>query len=153
MTSSLRVLLVYPRFSADSFWVYTPACELVGAKYPTVPLGMITVAAMLPQTWEFRLVNRNTETLAESDFEWADVVLTGGMLFQQADSLKIIDMAHAHGKPAVVGGPDITSHRRVYEKADFKILGEAEGVIGDLVKALEAGERSGTFEAPKSRPT
>ena len=63
MASPCRVLMVYPRFSADSFWVYIPACELVDAKYPTAPLGMITVAAMLPPEWEVRLVNRNTEDL------------------------------------------------------------------------------------------
>ena len=59
-----RVLMVYPRFASNSFWVYTPACEIVGARYPTAPLGMITVAAMLPSDWEVRLVNRNTEDLA-----------------------------------------------------------------------------------------
>ncbi len=83
-----RVLMIYPRFSADSFWVYTEACELAGAKYPTAPLGLITVAAMLPPSWEVRLVNRNTEDLGPGDLEWADMVMTGGMLFQQADALK-----------------------------------------------------------------
>jgi len=96
-----RVLMVYPRFAADSFWVYTPACEIVGARYPTAPLGMITVAAMLPSDWEVRLVNRNTEDLVDGDLEWADMVMTGGMLFQQADSLRITAMAQALGKPVV----------------------------------------------------
>jgi Domain of unknown function (DUF4070)/Radical SAM superfamily len=149
MSHPTRVLLVCPRFSADSFWVYTPACEIVGAKYPTAPLGLITIAAMLPQTWEFRFINRNTETLEESDVAWADMVLTGGMLFQQADSLRIIELAHKHGKPTAVGGPDVTSHAYIYEASDFKILGEAEGVIDDFVKAWEAGERKGVFEAEK----
>ena len=84
-----RVLMIYPRFSADSFWVYTEACELAGAKYPTAPLGLITVAAMLPASWEVRLVNRNTEDLSPGDLEWADMVMTGGMLFQQADALRL----------------------------------------------------------------
>jgi hypothetical protein len=141
--------MIYPRFSADSFWVYTPACELVGAKYPTAPLGMITLAAMLPQSWDIRLVNRNTEDLAPGDIEWADMVLTGGMLFQQADALKIMDMAQARGKPVVVGGPDVSSHRHVYERADFRVVGEAEGIIADFVAAWERGERSGMFEAEK----
>ena len=144
-----RVLLVYPKFPLDSFWAYRISCEIVGAQYPTAPLGLITVAAMLPQTWEFRLVNRNTEELVESDFEWADLVLTGGMLLQQFDALDIVDRAHAHGKVTLVGGPDVTSHPYIYERSDFQILGEAEGVIGDFVKAWEAGERSGTFEAAK----
>jgi hypothetical protein len=141
--------MVYPRFAADSFWVYTPACELVGAKYPTAPLGMITVAAMLPPSWDIRLVNRNTEDLAPGDLEWADMVMTGGMLFQQADALKITDMAHALGKPVVVGGPDVSSHPHVYARTDMRVIGEAEGIIAEFIAAWERGERSGTFEAPK----
>ena len=144
-----RVLMVYPRFASDSFWVYIPACEIVGARYPTAPLGMITVAAMLPSDWEVRLVNRNTEELADGDLEWADMVMTGGMLFQQADSLRITAMAQALGKPVVVGGPDVTSHRYVYKDCDFRILGEAESVIKDFVAAWQAGQRSGDFEGPK----
>jgi len=144
-----RVLMVYPRFASDSFWVYTPACEIVGARYPTAPLGMITVAAMLPSSWEVRLVNRNTEALAEDDLEWADMVMTGGMLFQQADSLRIIAMAQALGKPVAVGGPDVTSHPYIYKAADFQILGEAESVIDAFIAAWQAGERSGVFEGPK----
>ena len=144
-----RVLMVYPRFASDSFWVYIPACEIVGARYPTAPLGMITVAAMLPPSWEVRLVNRNTEDLVEGDLEWADIVMTGGMLFQQADSLRIIAMAQALGKPVAVGGPDISSHQYVYKAADFQILGEAESVIDDFIAAWNAGKRSGVFEGEK----
>ena len=144
-----RVLMIYPRFASDSFWVYTPACEIVGARYPTAPLGMITVAAMLPPSWDVRLVNRNTEDLSPGDLEWADMVMTGGMLFQQADSLRIIAMAHELGKPVVVGGPDVSSHPYIYKAADFQILGEAESVIDAFIAAWEAGERSGIFEAPK----
>jgi hypothetical protein len=149
MASPCRVLMVYPRFSADSFWVYIPACELVDAKYPTAPLGMITVAAMLPPEWEVRLVNRNTEDLQVGDLEWADMVMTGGMLFQQADAFEIIDMAQALGKPVVVGGPDVSSHQHVYERADFRVIGEAEGIIDEFIAAWERGERSGLFEAEK----
>jgi hypothetical protein len=144
-----RVLMIYPRFASDSFWVYTPACEIVGARYPTAPLGMITVAAMLPSSWEVRLVNRNTEDLVEGDLDWADMVMTGGMLFQQADSLRIIAMANAHSKPVVVGGPDVTSHPYVYKTADFQVLGEAESVIDAFIAAWQAGQRSGVFEGPK----
>src|SRR5689334_21859982 len=149
MSPPTRVLLVYPRFAAESFWAYKVSCEIVGAKYPTAPLGLITLAAMLPQDWEFRLVNRNTEDFADGDFDWADLVLTGGMLFQQADSLAIVDMAHEHGKVSMVGGPDVTSHPHVYAASDFRIYGEAESVIEDVIKSWNAGERSGVFEAPK----
>jgi hypothetical protein len=62
--------MIYPMFVPNSFWNYTEACELVGAKYPAAPLGLITVAAMLPKHWDIRLVNRNTEPLTDADLDW-----------------------------------------------------------------------------------
>jgi radical SAM superfamily enzyme YgiQ (UPF0313 family) len=141
--------MVYPRFNADSFWKFTEACELVNARYPAAPLGLITVAALLPKSWDVRLVNRNTEELSDDDIAWADMVMTGGMLNQQPDTLEIIGRAHRHGKPVVVGGPDATSSPHIYRSADFEVLGEAEGIIGEFVAAWETGKRSGVFTAPK----
>jgi radical SAM superfamily enzyme YgiQ (UPF0313 family) len=148
-SGSCRVLLVYPRFSAATFWNFTVACELVGARYPAAPLGLITLAATLPAHWDIRLVNRNTEELTGADLDWADIVMTGGMLAQQVDTLELIALAQAHGKPVAVGGPDPTSSPEVYVAADFRVLGEVEGVIGEFIAAWEAGERSGCFTAPK----
>ena len=89
-----NVLLIYPRFAADTFWNFAATCELFGAKYPAAPLGLITVAALLPPTWSVRLVDRNTEELTDDQLEWADLVMTGGMLPQQPDTLTIIDLCH-----------------------------------------------------------
>ena len=147
--NSCHVLMVYPGFNAATFWNFSVACELVGARYPAPPLGMITLAATLPPVWDIRLVNRNTEELTDADLAWADIVMTGGMLAQQVDTLQLIALCHAHGKPVAVGGPDPTSSPQVYAAADFRVLGEAEGVIGDFIAAWEAGERSGCFTAPK----
>jgi radical SAM superfamily enzyme YgiQ (UPF0313 family) len=148
-SSSCHVLMIYPRFSAATFWNFSVACELVGARYPAAPLGLITLAATLPQNWDIRLVNRNTEELTETDLDWADLVMTGGMLAQQVDTLELIALCHAHGKPVVVGGPDPTSSPHVYASADFRVLGEVEGIIDDFVAALDAGAQSGCFTAPK----
>ena len=147
--NSCHVLMVYPRFNAATFWNFSVACELVGARYPAPPLGMITLAATLPPVWDIRLVNRNTEELTDADLAWADIVMTGGMLAQQVDTLQLIALCHTHGKPVAVGGPDPTSSPQVYAAADFRVLGEAEGIIGDFIAAWEAGERSGCFTAPK----
>ena len=146
---SWRVLLVYPKFVPNSFWGYTEACKIVGARYPAAPLGLITVAALLPQTWEFKLVNCNTEELNDADIDWADMVMTGGMLNQQPDCLRLIDRCHEHRKPVVVGGPDVTSSPHVYAAADFQVLGEAEDIIKDFIAAWERGDRSGIFNAEK----
>ncbi|HYA07205.1 MAG TPA: radical SAM protein, partial [Xanthobacteraceae bacterium] len=147
--SACNVLMIYPKFMAESFWNFSEACELVGARYPAIPLGLITVAALLPQSWTVRLVNRNTEDLAESDLAWADMVMTGGMLFQQADTLDLIDMCRARALPVVVGGPDVSSSPHRYATANFRIVGEAEGIIDQFIAAWEEGQREGTFEAPK----
>ena len=117
------MLLVYPRFSAATFWNFSVACELVGARYPAAPLGLITLAAMLPRHWDLRLVNRNTEELTDADLDWADMVMTGGMLAQQVDTLALIALGQAHGKPVVVGGPDPTSSPRRLRLGGFPRAG------------------------------
>ena len=149
MSERCHVLMVYPRFNANSFWNYSGTCEMVGAKYPGAPLGLITVAAMLPPSWTVRLVNCNTEELTDDDIAWADMVMTGGMIVQQWDTLAIVRRAQGLGKPVVVGGPGVTSTPEPYAAADFRVLGEAEGVLERFVAAWQAGERSGTFEAVK----
>ena len=85
MPGSCNVLMIYPRFGAGTFWNFAATCELMGAKYPTAPLGLITVAALLPETWTVRLVDRNIEELATADLAWADLVMSGGMLPQHND--------------------------------------------------------------------
>jgi hypothetical protein len=147
--SVCNVLLIAPCFSGQSFWNFRAACEVYGARFPAPPLGLITVAAMLPASWHCRLVNRNTEELLDADLAWADLVMTGGMLPQQLDTLKVIELAHGHGKPVVVGGPDVSSTPDIYQSADFRVLGEAETVIDAFIDAWNAGARNGLFEAEK----
>jgi hypothetical protein len=144
-----KVLLVVPRFYGHSFWNFAAACELYGARFPSAPLGLITVAALLPDSWECRLVNRNTEELTDAHLDWADMIMTGGMLPQRPDTLAVIALSKQHGKPVIVGGPDLTLSPDVYARADFRVLGEAEGIIDSFIAAWESGTRQGVFEAPK----
>ncbi|MBR0905287.1 B12-binding domain-containing radical SAM protein [Bradyrhizobium liaoningense] len=149
LPSPCKVLMLYPLFSAESFWTFGESCKVMGVKRPAAPLGLITVAAMLPKSWTVRLIDCNTAPLGDDDLAWADVVFTGGMMPQQADTLRLIELCRAAGKPVVVGGPDPTSSPHLYERADFRVLGEAESVIDDFIAAWEGGARSGTFTAPK----
>jgi radical SAM superfamily enzyme YgiQ (UPF0313 family) len=144
-----NALLIYPRFEADTFWSFKRTSEVFGAKYPASPLGLITVAALLPQAWSIRLLNRNSEELTDEDLDWADVIFTGGMLPQGGDILDIVDLCRRHGKPVVIGGPGVTSSPHLYQTANFQILGEAEGVIDKFVEAWEGGAGEGVFEAEK----
>lgn len=144
-----NVLLIFPRFNPNSFWSLQAACDIYGARCPAPPLGLITLAALLPHDWNIRLVNRNAEALDPADLAWADMVMTGGMLPQRIDSLEVIRLAQAQGKPVVVGGPDLMSSPEVFEHADFLVIGEAEGVIGKFVEAWNEGAKRGRFEAEK----
>ncbi len=146
-----NVLLVNPQFNGGSFWAYKPACQLIGKSYPTPSLGLITVAAMLPADWNLRLLDRNVEESEETFdalLQWADLVLAGGMLWQQRDFFAVIERARAAGKPIAVGGPDVSSSPQIYERANFRIVGEAEGCIADFIAAWRRGEREGEFRAP-----
>jgi radical SAM superfamily enzyme YgiQ (UPF0313 family) len=144
-----NVLMIFPKFCAHSFWNYIDTCKLVNVRYPTAPLGLITVASLLPGNWHVRLIDRNTQELGDADIDWADLVMTGGMLPQQADTLALIALCHAAGKPVVVGGPDATSSPHVYSAADFRVLGEAEGILAEFVSAWRRGATSGTYVAEK----
>jgi len=143
-----NVLLVVPKFQ-QSFWNFQVSCELLGAHYPAAPLGLLTVAALLPQSWKLRLVDCNVKDVTDADLAWAELVMTGGMITQRPTILEFIARAQAAGKPVVVGGPDVTSLPEVYEQADFIVAGEAEDIIKDFIAAWEAGERRGRFTAEK----
>lgn len=113
------------------------------------PLGLITVAALLPKHWTVRLIDRNVQALQDADLDWADMIMTGGMLPQRPDAEAVIALAQARGKPVVVGGPDATSCPDAYEAADFLVLGEAEGILDAFVAAWDKGERRGRLTAEK----
>lgn len=147
--AACNILLVFPRFDGSSFWNLEAACKVGGRRCIAPPLGLITVAALLPCEWNVRLVDRNAEELDDDHFAWADLVMTGGMIPQQPDTLRVIDLCHARGKTVVVGGPDVTSSPHIYKRADFRVLGEAESVMEAFVRAWNGGASRGVFEAEK----
>ena len=142
-----NALLIHPRFAPHSFWNYRATCEVAGKRYSASPLGLITLAALLPSEWNIRLIDCNTESLEEADLEWADLVMIGGMLPQQRDILRLIDVAHSHGKPVAVGGPNVSSSPHIYKDADFRVIGEAEDIIDEFIEAWRSGATEGDFEA------
>jgi radical SAM superfamily enzyme YgiQ (UPF0313 family) len=142
-----RCLIVQSEFSKFSFWNYVDICKLVGAKYPAAPLGLMTAAALLPQRWEFKLVDANVEPLLNEHFEWADIVCTGGMLPQQQSMFSIIDKAHQYGCPVVVGGPDPSSQPNLYQSADYLVQGEGEVTIPMFIQDLGKGCNSGEYKS------
>ncbi|HEY9752340.1 MAG TPA: cobalamin-dependent protein, partial [Coleofasciculaceae cyanobacterium] len=100
----MRVLLLYPLFP-KSFWSFEKVLELVGHKALLPPLGLVTVAAILPQEWQFKLVDRNVRSVTEAEWEWADLVILSAMIVQKPDFLAQIHEAKQRGKLVAVGGP------------------------------------------------
>ena len=137
---SPNILLVHPRTAGSSFWNYRATLQAVGRRYANTPLGMITVAGLLPSAWPVRLVDRNVEELSAADLDWADIVGTGGMLSQQRDALEIVRLAKERGRYVVVGGPDPSASPQVYASADARLVGEAEGLRERLIQVLERRE-------------
>jgi radical SAM superfamily enzyme YgiQ (UPF0313 family) len=141
-----KCLIVQTRFSDYSFWNYQEVCSIVDAKYPAAPLGLLTVAALLPQDWEFKLIDENVTTLTDDHLRWADIVCTGGMLPQQNSMLEFIKRAHESGCTVVVGGPDPSSQPDIYDEADFLVLGEGEISIPVFLRDLKSGLKKGKYQ-------
>jgi radical SAM superfamily enzyme YgiQ (UPF0313 family) len=127
--------------------------RLVGKRAALPPLGLITVAALLPRQWNLRLVDLNVEDLRDDDLQWADTVLTGGLLIQTESMKEIIARAAARGLPVAVGGPAPTASPELFAEASVVVRGEAEGRTEELVRALArtSGERL-VIEAPAVFP-
>ncbi|MEI7663767.1 MAG: radical SAM protein, partial [Bacteroidota bacterium] len=140
-----KCLLVQTKFSDYSFWNYQDVCKIVEKKYPAAPLGLLTVAAILPQHWEFRLIDENVEPLLDEHLRAADLVCIGGMLPQQNSMLELIERAHRENCIVVVGGPDPTSQPDLYKNADFLVLGEGEITIPLFLDDLKRGVTRGKY--------
>jgi radical SAM superfamily enzyme YgiQ (UPF0313 family) len=149
----MRVLLLYPRFP-KSFWSFEKTLELLNRRALLPPLGLITVAALLPQEWEFRLRDRNIEAIAEADWDWADLVVVSAMIVQKQDFYDQIQEAKRRGKPVAVGGPYATAlpHEAGDTGADYLVLDEGEITLPLFVEALARGEKSGVFRADGEKP-
>ena len=149
----MRALLIYPLFP-KTFWSYEKILELVNRKVLLPPLGLVTVAAILPQEWEFKLVDRNIRTVTEAEWEWADIVILSAMIVQREDFADQIAEAKRRGKLVAVGGPYVTALPEEAREAgaDFLILDEGEITLPLFVEALARGEKSGEFSANGEKP-
>ena len=151
--NNMNVLLVYPLFP-KSFWSFDKTLELVNFKAQLPPLGIITVAAILPQHWEFKLVDRNVRDITEAEWAWADVVLMSAMIVQKPDLMAQIAEAKRRNKLVAVGGPYATALPHEVETAgvDFLILDEGEVTLPMFVEAIERGDRAGKFRSGGEKP-
>ena len=117
------------------------------------PLGLVTVAALLPQSWEMKLVDRNVREVSEQEWNWAELVVVSGMIVQKADMAAQIAKAKQRGLPVAVGGPFASSTPDAPEisLADFKVLDEGEITLPLFLEAIERGESGGEATAHQSQ--
>ncbi len=137
----MRALMISPEFPL-SFWSFQKSCQLRGSKTVNPPLGLITVAALLPSEWELRLVDLNVRGLTEEDWQWAEVVLLSAMYIQRVGLLALVREAKRRGKTVVAGGPYPTSLPESCLEAgcDFVVRGEGENTVPLLLEAMRQGK-------------
>ncbi|QZZ19056.1 B12-binding domain-containing radical SAM protein [Leptothermofonsia sichuanensis E412] len=149
----MRALLLYPQFP-KSYWSFEKALELVDRKVMLPPLGLVTVAAILPQEWEYKLVDCNIRAVTEAEWEWAEIVIVSAMIVQKDDFLTQVQEAKRRGKRVAAGGPYTTALPQEAEAAgvDYLILDEGEITLPLFVEALKRGDTSGVFRANGEKP-
>ena len=149
----MNVLLLYPLFP-KSFWSFEKTLALLNRKAMLPPLGLVTVAAILPQEWQFKLVDRNVREVTEAEWEWTDLVILSAMIVQKEDLLNQIQEAKRRNKRVAVGGPYPTAlpDEATGAGADYLILDEGEITLPLFVNAIAQGVTSGIFRAGGERP-
>ncbi len=135
----MNILLVYPEYP-DTFWSFKHALKFVHKKSSSPPLGLLTVAAMLPATWDKRLVDMNVDKLRERDLQWADMVLISAMNVQRKSVNEVIARANAMEKTIVAGGPLFTIEPESFPDVDHLILNEAEITLPLFLSDLGRGQ-------------
>lgn len=144
----MKVLLVYPEMY-DSFYAFRHVASLIGKKAAFPPLGLLTVAALLPQNWERRLIDLNVKPLTDRDIEWADMVFLSAMNVQEESVRKIISQCKRKNATIVAGGPLFTHEHERFEGIDHFVLNEAEITLPLFLADLEFGEARPIYKSPE----
>ncbi len=142
----MNALLIYPKFP-DTYWSFKHALSFLGKRAAQPPLGLMTVAALLPGPWNKRLVDENVERLRDRDLAWADVALISAMHIQKDALFSILARCRAIGLRTVVGGPIASSLPAAEINADHVVIGEAESLIATLARELEQGAAKPVYQA------
>ncbi len=131
-------MLLYPKFP-DTFWSFKHALKFIHKRASLPPLGLLTVAAMLPAPWAKRLVDVNVRKFREKDLAWADLVFVSGMIAQRDSARELIARCRAAGKTIVAGGPLFTVEHEQFPEVDHFVLNEAEETLPEFLRDLESG--------------
>ncbi len=145
----MKILLVAPR-TPDTFWSFRHVLPFVRKRAADPPLGLLTVAGMLPREWRCRLIDLNVTHLGDNDIRWADVVMLSAMLVQRSSVMEISARCRSLDKPVIAGGPlFIADEIERYPDIDTFVVGEAEELIDGLVADMRAGRPARLYEAER----
>lgn len=144
----MKVLLVSPR-TPDTFWSFRHVLKFVSRRASIPPLGLLTVAAMLPREWSLKLVDLNVRPLDDADLQWADYVLLSAMLVQRDSVREVAARCRALGKPIIAGGPLFTTGHDAFPEIPHVVLGESEELMPQLVADMEAGRVQPVYRAAR----
>ncbi len=142
----MNILLIYPEFP-DTFWSFKHALKFVRKRAALPPLGLLTVAAMMPEDWNKRLVDLNVRPLRNEDLAWADYAFVSAMTIQKASALTVIQRCHAAGVKIVAGGPLFAYEAIDFPEIDHLVLGEAELALPPLLADLAGGRVKPVYRA------
>ena len=134
----MNILLICPEFP-DTFWSFKHALKFTGQKALVPPLGLLTIAAMLPPEWPKRLVDMNVRKFTEEDLAWADYAFISGMIVQRESALRAISQCKKAGIKVVAGGPLFTCEYETFKEVDHFVLNEAEVTLPPFLADLEDG--------------
>ncbi len=140
----MKVLLVYPEIPS-SFWGFKDALKFVSKKASEPPLGLITVAALLPDEWEKKLVDMNVSKLEDSSILWADYVFLSGMNIQINSFKEVIRRCNKLNVKVAAGGPLATTQYKDFLGVDYFILNEAENTLPPFLEDLKNGNPKSVY--------
>ena len=146
----MKILLVYPQYP-DTFWSFRHALKFISKKSAYPPLGLLTVAAMLPSEWEKKLVDMNVTSLNDEDLKWADYVFISAMVVQRTSVKEVVSRCKKFKAKTVAGGPLFTTSYEEFEGVDHFVLDEAEITLPPFLRDLEKGNVQHIYTS-KERP-
>lgn len=144
----IKALLIYPEYP-DTFWSFKYALSFISKKAAYPPLGLLTVASLLPESWEKSLVDLNIKNLTDEDLKWADYALISAMAIQKESTKEIITRCQEMGVKVVAGGPLFTSAPEEFPEVDHLILDEAEITLPMFLEDLESGTTKNVYNTDK----
>ena len=142
----MKILLVSPE-TPDTFWSFKHVLRFISKRAAFPPLGLLTIAAMLPRDWQLRLVDLNVERLNDADLRWADYVMVSAMIVHRQSVNAIVERCRRWSKPVIAGGPLFTTGHADFPQIQHFVLGEAEEIMSRLIADLNGGTLRHHYQA------